>query len=100
MLMQSSFSPKGSYAVKLIALVDADQSFAGNGLVVPSLVEIYKQLLSISASSCYGKIAKTLPGLGFVLERVSISEMPFPTCRNFVQVSKWQVLHFVLDRGR
>jgi hypothetical protein len=41
MSMQSSVSLTGFHAVKLISLVDADQSRLGSGLMVPSLVEIY-----------------------------------------------------------
>jgi hypothetical protein len=44
MSMQSSVSVTGFHAVKLISLVDADQSSLDSGLVVPSLVEICQVL--------------------------------------------------------
>jgi hypothetical protein len=44
MSMQSSVSVAGSHTVKLIAVVEADQSSRGSGLMVPSLVEIYQEL--------------------------------------------------------
>jgi hypothetical protein len=40
MSMQSSVRLAGFSAVKLIAVVEADQSLWGSGLMVPSLVEI------------------------------------------------------------
>jgi hypothetical protein len=42
--MQSSVSLKGFHAVKLIAVVEADQSLLDSGLIVPSRVEICQVL--------------------------------------------------------
>jgi hypothetical protein len=42
--MQSSVSLTGFHAVKLIAVVEADQSLLDSGLIVPSRVEICQVL--------------------------------------------------------
>jgi len=68
MSMQSSVSLAGFHAVKLIAVVEADQSLLDSGLIVPSLVKICQSLYRISimlfwninreltpATSCTGK---------------------------------------------
>jgi hypothetical protein len=44
MSMQLSVSLTGFHAVKLISLVEADQSRLGSSLTAPSLVEIYQLL--------------------------------------------------------